>query len=49
MISIWLFSTSIHVAWFALVAPIEHKEQVTGIHAGEYLALQHGVYQVAEH
>ena len=34
---------------YALVAPIEHKEQVTGdFTLDEYLALQHGVYQVAE-
>ncbi|MFT3893403.1 MAG: HIT family protein [Anaerolineales bacterium] len=34
---------------YALVAPIEHKEQVTGDFTLEqYLALQRGVYQVAE-
>ncbi len=34
---------------YALVAPIEHKEQVTGdFTLDEYLALQRAVYQVAE-
>ena len=34
---------------YVLVAPIEHKEQVTGDFTVEgYLALQRGVYQVAE-
>ena len=34
---------------YALVAPIAHKEQVTGdFTLEEYLALQRGVYQVAE-
>jgi ATP adenylyltransferase len=34
---------------YVLVAPIEHKEQVTGdFTPEEYLALQRGVYQVAE-
>ena len=34
---------------YVLVAPVEHKEQVTGdFTMEEYLALQHGVYQVAE-
>jgi diadenosine tetraphosphate (Ap4A) HIT family hydrolase len=34
---------------YALVAPIEHREQVTGdFTLDEYLALQRGVYQVAE-
>jgi ATP adenylyltransferase len=34
---------------YVLVAPIEHKEQVTGdFTLEEYLALQRGVYQVAE-
>ena len=34
---------------YVLVAPIEHKEQVTGDFSMEgYLALQRGVYQVAE-
>lgn len=34
---------------YVLVAPIEHKEQVTGdFTLDEYLALQRGVYQVAE-
>ena len=34
---------------YALVAPIEHKEQVTGdFTVEEYLALQSGVYQIAE-
>jgi diadenosine tetraphosphate (Ap4A) HIT family hydrolase len=32
-----------------LVAPIEHKEQVTGdFTLDEYLAMQRGIYQVAE-
>jgi len=34
---------------YALVAPIKHKEQVTGdFTLEEYLTLQRGVYQVAE-
>ena len=34
---------------YVLVAPIEHKEQVTGdFTIEEYLALQRGIYQVAE-
>ena len=34
---------------YALVAPIQHKEQVTGdFTLDEYLRLQRGVYQVAE-
>lgn len=34
---------------YALVAPVQHKEQVTGdFTLDEYLALQRGVYQVAE-
>lgn len=34
---------------YALVAPVEHKEQVTGdFTMDEYIALQRGVYQVAE-
>ena len=34
---------------YALVAPIQHKEQVTGdFTLEEYLSLQRGVYQVAE-
>lgn len=34
---------------YVLVAPIEHKEQVTGsFTVGEYLALQHMLYQAAE-
>ncbi|MBN2548355.1 MAG: HIT family protein [Anaerolineales bacterium] len=34
---------------YALVAPVQHKEQVTGdFSLDEYLALQRGVYQVAE-
>lgn len=34
---------------YVLVAPVEHKEQVTGdFTADEYLALQRGVYRVAE-
>jgi len=34
---------------YALVAPIDHREQVTGdFTLEEYLALQRGVYQVAE-
>jgi diadenosine tetraphosphate (Ap4A) HIT family hydrolase len=34
---------------YVLVAPIQHKEQVTGdFTLEEYLALQRGVYQVAE-
>jgi len=34
---------------YALVAPVEHKEQVTGdFTLEEYLALQRGIYQVAE-
>jgi ATP adenylyltransferase len=34
---------------YVLVAPIEHKEQVTGdFTVDQYLALQRGVYQVAE-
>lgn len=34
---------------YVLIAPIEHKEQVTGdFTVEEYLALQRGVYQVAE-
>ena len=34
---------------YVLVAPVEHKEQVTGnFTMDEYLALQRGVYQVAE-
>lgn len=34
---------------YVLVAPIEHKEQVTGdFTLEEYLALQRGIYQVAE-
>jgi len=34
---------------YALVAPVEHREQVTGdFSVAEYLALQCGVYQVAE-
>jgi len=34
---------------YVLVAPIEHKEQVTGsLTVGEYLALQRMVYQTAE-
>ena len=34
---------------YVLVAPIEHKEQVTGdFRIDEYLALQRGIYQVAE-
>jgi diadenosine tetraphosphate (Ap4A) HIT family hydrolase len=34
---------------YMLVAPVEHKEQVTGdFTMDEYLALQRGVYQVAE-
>jgi diadenosine tetraphosphate (Ap4A) HIT family hydrolase len=34
---------------YVLVAPLEHKEQVTGdFSLDEYLALQRGVYQVAE-
>lgn len=34
---------------YVLVAPIEHKEQVTGdFTMEEYLALQRGIYQVAE-
>jgi diadenosine tetraphosphate (Ap4A) HIT family hydrolase len=34
---------------YVLVAPVEHREQVTGdFKIEEYLALQRGVYQVAE-
>jgi diadenosine tetraphosphate (Ap4A) HIT family hydrolase len=34
---------------YVLVAPLEHKEQVTGdFKIEDYLALQRGVYQVAE-
>jgi ATP adenylyltransferase len=34
---------------YVLVAPVEHKEQVTGdFTLDEYLALQRGIYQVAE-